>query len=91
MTEGISDKPPYASTITAPATNHTHPSTTILQGREKVQARHSAHNGMPAVIFKASEYYGVIADECRYTIVCRFYKTRPELTNQVPILRKNSN
>lgn len=79
MTEGISEKPSYASTITAPATCSTHPSTSIRHEREKVQARHSTHNGMPAVIFKASEYYGVMADECRYTIVGRFSKTRPQI------------
>ncbi|KAH0653009.1 hypothetical protein KY289_030687 [Solanum tuberosum] len=29
----------------------------------------SPHNGMPVVIFKSSDYYGVMAEECRYTII----------------------
>jgi len=88
MTEGISEKPSYACTIPAPATNPTHPSPSIRQEREKVQARHSVHDGMPVVIFKASEYYGVMADECRYTIVGRFSKTRPQIDKSDPNLRR---
>ncbi|KAH0743306.1 hypothetical protein KY290_031299 [Solanum tuberosum] len=29
----------------------------------------STHNGMPVVIFKSSDYYGVMVEECRYTII----------------------
>lgn len=34
---------------------------------------------MPAVIFKASDYYGVMAEECRLTIVGKFIRTRPQI------------
>ncbi|XP_009610625.1 uncharacterized protein [Nicotiana tomentosiformis] len=34
---------------------------------------------MPAVLFKASDYYGIMADECRLTIVGKFLKPRPQI------------
>ncbi|XP_009614260.1 uncharacterized protein [Nicotiana tomentosiformis] len=34
---------------------------------------------MPAVIFKASDYYGIMAEECRLTIVGKFLRTRPQI------------
>lgn len=48
-------KKSYAMTITTatpmPTPNMRHP-------RESVIARHTTHNGMPAVIFKVKDYYG---------------------------------
>lgn len=53
----------------------------FCRGGESVVARHSNHNGMPAIIFKSKfkskDYYGITAEECRYTIVGRFLKPRP--------------
>lgn len=43
------------------------------------KARYSTHNGMPTIIFKASNYYGVKAEECRFIIVGKFLRTRPQI------------
>ncbi|KAM3199810.1 hypothetical protein P3L10_032170 [Capsicum annuum] len=34
---------------------------------------------MPAVIFKSKDYYGIMAEECKYNIVGRFLKLRPQI------------
>ncbi|KAM3264148.1 hypothetical protein P3L10_001142 [Capsicum annuum] len=34
---------------------------------------------MSAVIFKAKDYYGIMADECKYTLVGRFIKPRLQI------------
>lgn len=49
------------------------------QDRESVVAEQTTHNGMPTVIFKASDYYGIMAAECRFTIVSRFLKPRLQI------------
>ncbi|KAG5620579.1 hypothetical protein H5410_005797 [Solanum commersonii] len=36
-------------------------------------------HGMPTVIFKATDYYGVMAAECRLTIFGKFLKPRPQI------------
>ncbi|OIT37275.1 hypothetical protein A4A49_58147, partial [Nicotiana attenuata] len=46
--------------------------------RETVKAEITTHNGMPAVIFDAEDYYGIMAEECKYTINGRFMKTRTQ-------------
>ncbi|XP_016565272.1 uncharacterized protein LOC107863707 [Capsicum annuum] len=46
---------------------------------ELVIATRTTHNGMPAMIFKAKEYYGVMATPCRRTIVGRFMKSQPQI------------
>ncbi|PHU22348.1 hypothetical protein BC332_07455 [Capsicum chinense] len=46
---------------------------------DMVIVRRTTHNGMPAVIFKAKEYYGVMATPCKRTIVGRFLKSRPQI------------
>lgn len=48
-------------------------------GNPDVKARYTTHNGMPAVIFKASDYYGVMAEECWLTIAGKFVRTRPQI------------
>ncbi|KAH0670547.1 hypothetical protein KY290_025961 [Solanum tuberosum] len=69
--EGNIEKTSYATkvlTIATPATtNFKHP-------RELVIAKHATHNGVPTVIFKSKDYYGVMAEECKLTIVRRFLK-----------------
>lgn len=56
------------------------PSTVDLKlEKEKVKARHTTHNGIPTVIFKASDYYGIMAESCRFTIVGRFLRPRPQI------------
>ncbi|OIT29282.1 hypothetical protein A4A49_35251 [Nicotiana attenuata] len=47
--------------------------------RDSVIATHTTQNGMPAVLFKATDYYGVMAEECKLTIVGRFLKPRPQI------------
>ncbi|XP_059289250.1 J protein JJJ2-like [Lycium ferocissimum] len=41
-----------------------------------VKARVSTHNGVPAVIFKAKEFYGAMTHHCRLTLVGKFLKSR---------------
>lgn len=48
-------------------------------GDPVVKAHYSTHNGIPTVIFKASDYYGVMADECKFTLVGKFLKTQPQI------------
>lgn len=48
-------------------------------GNSEVKARYSTHNGMPTVIFKASVYYELMAEECKLTIVGKFLRTRPQI------------
>ncbi|OIT34715.1 hypothetical protein A4A49_14012 [Nicotiana attenuata] len=48
-------------------------------GRESVVATHTTHNGMLVVLFKASDYYGIMAEECKLTIVGRFLKPRSQI------------
>ncbi|XP_075090374.1 uncharacterized protein LOC142171541 [Nicotiana tabacum] len=74
--EGISTKNSYASTVNGPQSSTVN---AIRHEREAVVARRTTHNGMPAVIFKAQDYYGVMANECKFTIVGRFLKIRPQI------------
>lgn len=34
---------------------------------------------MPVVIFKDKDYYGVMTEDCKYTPVDRFLKSRPQI------------
>ncbi|OIT38822.1 cytosolic sulfotransferase 12 [Nicotiana attenuata] len=74
--ETILRKSSYATTL-GMALNST--ATPSRQEQEAVIARRTTHNGMPAVIFKAKDYYGVMADECKRTLVGRFLKIRPQI------------
>ncbi|OIT38805.1 hypothetical protein A4A49_00345 [Nicotiana attenuata] len=65
----------YASKVVSSSS----PTSSTCQGRESVIATHTIHNGMPAVLFKAIDYYGVMAEECKLTIVGRFLKPRPQI------------
>lgn len=46
---------------------------------ESVKAIHTTHNGMSAILFKASDYYGIMEAECRLTIVDRLIRLRPQI------------
>ncbi|KAH0738469.1 hypothetical protein KY290_037174 [Solanum tuberosum] len=70
----IQEKISYASRLVTSST--TIPS---AQELEKVMARQTTHNGVPAVIFKAADYYGIMAHDCRRTIVGNFLKPRPQI------------
>ncbi|KAG5618663.1 hypothetical protein H5410_018487 [Solanum commersonii] len=65
--------PTYASSVTYPYSNMT----TNRMEQGIAISRRTTHNGMPTVIFKASDYYGVMTTSCRRTIVGRFLKSRP--------------
>ncbi|KAF3639408.1 hypothetical protein FXO37_23975 [Capsicum annuum] len=54
--EGFAGKTSYANSVTTK-------SGSTLPERKTVLARQTTHNGMPAVIFKVSDYYGVMAAE----------------------------
>ncbi|MCD7454706.1 hypothetical protein HAX54_025768 [Datura stramonium] len=49
------------------------------QTKSGIKARFSTHNGTPTVIFKASDYYGVMADECKQMLVGKFLRTKPQI------------
>ncbi|KAF3649915.1 hypothetical protein FXO38_17423 [Capsicum annuum] len=60
-----------------------------------VIAKHTTHNKKPAVIFNASDYYGVMTDECKLTLVGKFTIGRPiietirsKLLEQTPLKGK---
>lgn len=73
-------KQTYANNITAPSTSSQIPNpNSNRHEKEKVIARHTTHNDMPAVIFKAKDYYGIMADSSKYTIVGRFLQPRPKI------------
>ncbi|XP_059281415.1 uncharacterized protein LOC132035126 [Lycium ferocissimum] len=48
-------------------------------GNPEVKARSTIHNGVPAVLFKAKDYYELMALEFKYMLVGKFIKTRPQL------------
>lgn len=68
--------PSYANIIAASSKTQ---SFGVRQIRETVIAKQSTHSGMPTVIFKATDYYGVMAAEYRLTIVGKFLKPRPQI------------
>lgn len=74
--EGISTPSKYAAALKAPAVSS--PSSNRYENPE-VKARYSTHNGMPAFIVKTSDYYGVMAEECRLTIMGKFLRTQPQI------------
>ncbi|XP_019232594.1 PREDICTED: uncharacterized protein LOC109213268 [Nicotiana attenuata] len=74
--DGNTGKISYATRVTmAPPTS----ASSTRRGCEAVTARKTTHNEIPAIIFKAKDYYGVMAEECRRTIVGRFIKIRPQI------------
>lgn len=46
-------------------------------------AKHMRHKNKPAVIFKATDYYGVMAEECKLTLVGKF----PTERSRIEIIR----
>ncbi|KAH0754630.1 hypothetical protein KY290_024900 [Solanum tuberosum] len=62
--EANQGKPIYAATVTTAnqlANTPKHP-------KESVIARITTHNGIPAVIYKAKDYYAIMAEECRGSV-----------------------
>lgn len=51
----------------------------VRLGDPNVKAMISTHSRISAVIFKASDYYGVMAEESKYTIIDMFLRTRPNI------------
>lgn len=50
-----------------------------LPERKVVLARQNIHNGLLAIIFKVSDYYRVMAAECRLMIVGGFVKPKHQI------------
>ncbi|KAH0633900.1 hypothetical protein KY284_036686 [Solanum tuberosum] len=79
-TVSIAAKNSYANALCSfPISLHTPNTMDARQYKELVQAKQTTHNGVPAVLFKASDYYGIMAAECRFTIIGRFVKPRPQI------------
>lgn len=76
IAEGIPEKQNYAGAIRAPTFASPNAN---RQGSLEVKARYSTHNGMPAIIFKGFYYYGIMAQQCKFTIVGKFLRTRPQI------------
>ncbi|PHU25643.1 hypothetical protein BC332_03975 [Capsicum chinense] len=55
------------------------PSMEVTHSLAPVIAKHTTHNGKPAAISNASDYYGVMADECELTFVGKFTMGRPRI------------
>ncbi|XP_009758922.1 uncharacterized protein [Nicotiana sylvestris] len=72
----------YATKLSSPKPQN---KTSISYGCQDVKARITIHNGMPAVIFKAKDYYGVMAEECKLTVVGKFLRTRPKIEVLKPV------
>lgn len=72
--EAIHQKVDYAATVTAPTKSKSN-----RLADPNVKARITTNNGMPMVIFKSSDYNGVMAGECKYTIIGKFLRTHPNI------------
>lgn len=77
-TNGNSPKLDYSKAVTDAPKTISKPSYLVI-------ARQTTHNDMPAVIFKAEDYYGVMADECKWTLVGKFTYGRP----RIEVIRSN--
>ncbi|KAH0669878.1 hypothetical protein KY285_024015 [Solanum tuberosum] len=67
-------KPTYAATVTMTNQLENAP----RRPKESVIGRITTHNEILAVIFKEKDYYGIMVEECRLTIIGRFLKVRPQ-------------
>lgn len=60
----ITKKESYANKLaTTQNSSQNSSATASCQEQQSVVARRSTHNGMPAVIFKAKDYYGIMVEE----------------------------
>ncbi|XP_060183937.1 uncharacterized protein LOC132613748 [Lycium barbarum] len=73
--QSIQEKDNYAKVI---QTNST-PIPNKKYGNSNVKALYANHDGKTAVIFETREFYGVMEDECKLTLVGKFIKTRPQI------------
>ncbi|KAF3619517.1 hypothetical protein FXO38_32888, partial [Capsicum annuum] len=55
------------------------PSMEVTHFLAPVIAKHTTHNEKPAVIVNAFDYYGVMTDECKLTLVGKFTMGRPRI------------
>ncbi|KAH0725206.1 hypothetical protein KY284_001071 [Solanum tuberosum] len=82
--ESNQGKPTFAATVTMENQSTNNPICT----RESVIATITTHNGILAVIFKAKDYYGIMAEECRLTIIGRFLKVNPQIDRIMSIFKE---
>lgn len=66
----------YADKTSTPSSSST---VDLKKEKEKARARHTTHISMPVSIFKASDYYGIMDESCKFTIVGRFLRPRPQI------------
>ncbi|XP_060217201.1 uncharacterized protein LOC132644615 [Lycium barbarum] len=78
-TEAIHPGSDPTSSYAATLTNNPGSSASTRFEPDSVKSRRTTHNGKPAVIFKANDFYGGMANHCRRTIVGRFLKSRPQI------------
>ncbi|XP_060179505.1 uncharacterized protein LOC132609505 [Lycium barbarum] len=76
MGERIAQPSNYANVLNTPLENNNVKS---RAGDLNVKSILISHNGISAVIFNAKEFNDVMAEECKYTIVGKFLKTRPQI------------
>lgn len=55
------------------------PSTSLTKQSSLLVARQTTHNGIPAVIFKDRDYYGVMVDDCKLTLFGKFTYGQPRI------------
>ncbi|XP_060188384.1 uncharacterized protein LOC132617405 [Lycium barbarum] len=48
-------------------------------GNPEITAKYTTPNGVPAVLFNNGEYYGVMSDECKFTLVGKFIRSMPQI------------
>ncbi|XP_060194776.1 uncharacterized protein LOC132623978 [Lycium barbarum] len=68
--------PSYANTISLAPSSSTNP---LRRGKETMKNKQITHTGVSAVIFKHTEYYGLTATECKFTLVGQFLRARPQI------------
>ncbi|XP_059285004.1 cytochrome P450 CYP72A219-like [Lycium ferocissimum] len=76
FTEEIAQKPSYANAIVTPPSI---PPRGNRYGYPSVKTRRTNHNGVRTVIFKSKDYYGIMAKECKFTLIGKFVRGRPKI------------
>ncbi|OIT22387.1 hypothetical protein A4A49_35610 [Nicotiana attenuata] len=65
-------KPSFASSVQTSLAS-------TSDSKKQVEIRHGTHLGKPAVFFSAEDYFVNLAEDCKWTIVGKFTKGRPNM------------
>uniref|UniRef100_M1DQL1 LINE-type retrotransposon LIb DNA, complete sequence, Insertion at the S11 site n=1 Tax=Solanum tuberosum TaxID=4113 RepID=M1DQL1_SOLTU len=65
-------KPTFAAAVQSRLTSSS-------AGKTHVDIKHGTHLGKPAVYFSAEDYFGSLAQDCKWTIVGKFIKGKPTM------------